>query len=84
VWGEWGGVATLPPRPPWLKSRAGTEPERSGGGVRLKLNRVYVTLTRKRSCIASVDRDDAASRGSGGGKVDKRVRHVAGYHFARE
>ena len=33
-----GGAASLHPRPPWLKSRAGTEPERSGGGVRLMLN----------------------------------------------
>jgi hypothetical protein len=31
---------SLPPRPPWLKSWAGTEPERSGGGVRHMLNRV--------------------------------------------
>jgi len=35
-----GGAAALPPCPPWVKSRAGTEPERSGGGVRLMLNRV--------------------------------------------
>ena len=35
-----GGAAALPPCPPWLNAWAGTEPERSGGGVRLMLNRV--------------------------------------------
>jgi len=45
-WGGVGGAASLPlappslpPCPPWQHSRAGTEP-RSGGGVRLMLNRV--------------------------------------------
>ena len=44
---SWWGVLgerlrspSLPPCPPWQHSWAGTEPERSGGGVRLMLNRV--------------------------------------------
>jgi hypothetical protein len=41
--GGLGGAASLPPCPPWLNSWAGTEPERSGGGVRLMLNRVNLT-----------------------------------------
>ncbi len=47
-----GGAASLPPqvfrlgprpqtRPPSVNAWAGTEPERSGGGVRLMLNRVF-------------------------------------------
>jgi hypothetical protein len=35
-----GRAPSLPPCPPWLNAWAGTDPERSGGGVRLRLNRV--------------------------------------------
>jgi hypothetical protein len=38
--GGWGGCGCAPPMPAVATAVAGTEPERSGGGVRLMLNRV--------------------------------------------